>query len=194
MAAKTSKITKSAPVLVPVVETVETVEAPVVDAPVDASADAPVECDLLATIVNKITLLSTTLKDLTIITKTFQREYTKIIKAKTKKQAKSAGGGAPRPPSGFAKPAPLSNDLCTFLNIPSGSQLARTNVTRQLNQYIRDKNLQKPENKKFIQPDDKLKTLLNLSDTDELSYFNLQRYMKHLFLPAIPVAAPVVAL
>ena len=69
-----------------------------------------------------------------------------------------------------------------FLGIEKGSELPRTDVTRRLNVYIKEKQLQNPENKKNIIPDAPLKTLLRLEATDVLSYFNLQRYMKHLFV------------
>ena len=58
-----------------------------------------------------------------------------------------------------------------------GTKMARTDVTREINKYIRIHDLQDKENKRNINPNDKLSTLLKLSDTDELTYFNLQRYI-----------------
>lgn len=82
-----------------------------------------------------------------------------------------------RKPSGFVKPALISPELATFLNKPKGSEMARTDVTREINAYIKEHNLQNPENRRFINPDAKLRKLLKLGKTDELSYFNLQKYM-----------------
>ena len=67
-----------------------------------------------------------------------------------------------------------------------GSEMARTDVTREINKYIRSHNLQDKDNGRKINPDDKLQTLLKLKNTDELTYFNLQRYMPPHFSKAVP--------
>ena len=89
-----------------------------------------------------------------------------------------------RKPSGFAKPSLISDDLCKFMSkppVPSGSLLARTEVTKFITGYIKDHNLQDPSFKRRILPDNKLKKLLGVKKNDELTYFNLQKYMKHHF-------------
>jgi len=87
-------------------------------------------------------------------------------------------------PSGFVKPTRISDELASFLEKPSGSEMARTEVTRDINKYIRTNNLQDKENGRKIIPDSKLATLLKLNETDELTYFNLQRYMSPHFAKA----------
>ena len=82
-----------------------------------------------------------------------------------------------RAPSGFVKPSPISNELAEFLGKPQGSEMARTDVTREINQYIRANSLQDKENGRKINPDTKLKDLLKIPDDISLTYFNLQRYM-----------------
>ena len=84
-----------------------------------------------------------------------------------------------RAPSGFAKPSDISQELCVFLEKPVGTQMARTEVTRYVTAYIKNHCLQNPENKRHIIPDQKLKKLLNSQTSDEVTYFNLQKYMKH---------------
>jgi chromatin remodeling complex protein RSC6 len=86
-----------------------------------------------------------------------------------------------RKPSGFTKPTKISDELATFLGREKGTEMARTEVTREINAYIKKHNLQNPSNKRNINPDAKLRKLLKLSKTDELSYFNLQTHMKGLF-------------
>ena len=85
--------------------------------------------------------------------------------------------------SGFAKPALISNELCSFLNVPQGTEMARTEVTKFLTSYIKEHDLQDPENRRRILPDKKLQKLLNTTSKDEVSYFNLYRYMKVHFPP-----------
>ncbi len=86
-----------------------------------------------------------------------------------------------RKPSGFVKPALISNELANFLNKPKGTEMARTSVTKEINQYIRSNNLQDPSNGRIILADSKLRKLLRLPKGDQLTYFNLQRYMRHHF-------------
>ena len=83
-----------------------------------------------------------------------------------------------RAPSGFAKPALISNELCSFLGKPSGTEMARTEVTKHLTLYIKQHSLQDENNRRKILPDSKLKKLLNVPDGEEVTYFNLQKYMK----------------
>jgi hypothetical protein len=86
-----------------------------------------------------------------------------------------------RSPSGFAKPTRLSALLCDFLNLPPGSMMARTMVTKLLNKYIKDNDLQNKEDKRRIVPNEKLRSILNLSENDTITYFNLQSHIKHHF-------------
>jgi chromatin remodeling complex protein RSC6 len=67
--------------------------------------------------------------------------------------------------------------------------MARTDVSKELNAYICAKDLKDKTNGRFIHPDASLSKLLNLQSTDVLSYFNLQKYIKHHFLKAAPVAS-----
>ena len=87
-----------------------------------------------------------------------------------------------RKPSGFAKEGKISEDLCAFMGIVEGSLVARTEVTKFVIEYIKNNNLQDLENKKKINPDNKLKTLLSIEDNDELTYFNIQKKMNPHFL------------
>ena len=83
-----------------------------------------------------------------------------------------------RIPSGFVKPTKISNELAKFLGKPAGTEIARTDVSRLINTYIRVNNLQDPQNGRVIYPDSKLRSLLAIGENDELTYFNLQKYMK----------------
>ena len=75
------------------------------------------------------------------------------MEAKSKKPSKAK---ANRKPCGFARPSPVSDDMCVFLEIEKGSEVSRTTVTRALIKYIKDHNLQNAENKKQICPDETL--------------------------------------
>ena len=118
--------------------------------------------------------------------KTISRELKNA--QKSSKRSKSSGN---RQPSGFVKPTKISDELAKFLGKASGVEMARTAVSKEINAYIREKGLQDAANGRKINPDASLTKLLNLKKEDELTYFNLQRYMKHHFIKAIP-PAPVV--
>ena len=87
-----------------------------------------------------------------------------------------------RKPSGFAVPTPISKDLCKFMGKATGAEVARTEVTQYIIEYIKTEDLQWKENRKIIKPDDKLKKLLGVEKDGELTYFNLQKYMNKHFL------------
>jgi len=90
----------------------------------------------------------------------------------------------PRKPSIFEIPTALSNELCSFLARPAGSKESRSNVTKAITAYVREKNL---KDKHTIKPDAKLVALLGVKAEDVLTYFNLQKYLNRHYLKA-PVA------
>lgn len=109
-------------------------------------------------------------------------ELRKVLKSYQKKTSKKTRKHDPnRPPTGFAKPSLISEALCKFLNKPSGTLMARTEVTQEVNKYIKAHNLQNPANKKEIKADSTLTKLLNLKKDDDLNYFSLQKYLKDHF-------------
>ena len=108
-----------------------------------------------------------------------ERSVTKEVKTLKKESSKKKSKVA-RKPSGFAKPSHITNELCLFMNLPANTEVARTEVTQYIIKYIRDHNLQHTDNRKIILPDEKLKHLLEIKEGDEVTYFNIQKYMnKH---------------
>lgn len=84
----------------------------------------------------------------------------------------------PSNPSGFAKPGPVSDELRKFLGLGKDEMIARTAVTKRINAYCKENDLQTKEDRRHIQPDKALRTLLKMGPKDELTFFNLQTYMK----------------
>ena len=117
-----------------------------------------------------------------------------------------------REPSGFAKKSKIKRELVEFLKNPEiiaitndivleeeakeeskfqklddDNMINRPSTTKIINRYIRDKGLQNVTNKQFFIPDDKLKKILAPLETLDKKnggyrYFNLQKYIKHLFV------------
>ena len=179
----------------PVVSTPEpVVAAPVVDAaaPVaEVALDTTTSVSKLSEIeakIQQVTGIIASLKsDVKVLSKTIYREQKLASKSsKVKGQRKVS---ATRKPSGFVKPTLISDELAKFLGKNVGSEMARTDVSKEINQYIRSNNLQDTQNGRKIHPDAKLSTLLNIQPSDEpLTYFNLQRFMKHHFVKTAVVA------
>ena len=128
-------------------------------------------------ILSNIQALKTQLIQVTSQVKSLQKTSEKDIKKFIKQTKKNTRIAKSRAPSGFVKPARISKELASFLGKPVGTEMARTEVTREINTYIRSHNLQDPNNGRIIKADKKLRALLNLKKEDELTYFNLQRYM-----------------
>lgn len=106
----------------------------------------------------------------------------KAAQKQSKKRTRQVKGD--RPPSGFVKPTLISNELASFLKVKSGTMMARTEVTKAINAYVREHDLKDKNNGRVIQADSALKNLLRLKKGDELTYFNLQRYMTPHFTKA----------
>jgi upstream activation factor subunit UAF30 len=140
----------------------------------------------------KLQQLSVVISSLKTEFRGLEKKWAREIKTAQKQSSKRKRKAGNRAPSGFVKPTRISDELAKFLDKPSGTEMARTEVTRDVNKYIRTNNLQDKENGRKINPDPKLAALLKLKKTDELTYFNLQKYMSHHFAKAtkdVPVVA-----
>jgi chromatin remodeling complex protein RSC6 len=181
-AVKTEKVKKpkepKAKETVSVAPVVPVVSAPVEDVTVAVAED--IEASIAAQSVEfmaKLNQLSSMIASLKTEYRTLEKKWARELKAAQKSSSKKKKRAGNRAPSGFVKPTKISDELAKFLEKPTGTEMARTDVTREINKYIRSHNLQDAGNGRKINPDQKLQTLLKLKKTDELTYFNLQRYM-----------------
>lgn len=127
-----------------------------------------------------ISLFSTVKSDFKTLEKSVSREMKLAQKASAKKRQSSGN----RKPSGFVKPARISDELAAFLGKESGTEMSRTDVSKEINAYIVKHKLKNAQNGRIIHPDAKLTKLLKVQKDDELTFFNLQRYMKPHFAKA----------
>jgi chromatin remodeling complex protein RSC6 len=135
----------------------------------------------LSDLTSKLTTLFNSMKDVQSSLKVLTKEYERMKKLVDKTERKRAN--ARTQPSGFAKPTKISDEMCDFLGVPRGTEMSRTDVTRKINAYVKQHNLNKPDNKRIILPDPKLKKILGAGD-EEVSFFVLQRYIKNHFIKA----------
>ena len=167
-----------------------TTPAPVVENKVVAAAEqSPTLADSFQELLGQLTALRSQLTSVTGQVRALQKRSERELKAAHKAGRKRARKTGNRAPSGFVKPTKISKELANFLGKPQGTEMARTEVTRELNTYIRAHKLQDPKNGRRILADTKLRSLLKLKKSDELTYFNLQRYMSPHFARAKPKVA-----
>ena len=175
------KATKKAAATEPVVEAAAAptpAAAPAADAP-EATETLTDKLHEFGSKLSQMMTIYTTLKqDFKTLSKQIERDMKAAQKASAKKRRSSGN----RQPSGFIKPTLITDELATFLGKTSGTEMARTEVSKEINQYIRENKLQDAANGRIIRPDSKLKKLLRVGADEELTYFNLQRYMKHHFV------------
>ena len=159
-------------------------EEVVVKEEVDKTSDGVVEEKLLgdtliAELTDKISSVQLEMKSIHQTLKLLTKEYEKQKKVIAKVQRKREN--AKKSPSGFAKPCKISIELCKFVGIPEGSERSRTDITRFINAYVKEKNLNNPENRREFFPDEKLRSILNVTDKEKVTYFILQRLIAHHF-------------
>lgn len=185
--ASAKKTAAAAPVVAAPAPTPVVVES--VAAPIEEEVEEKSVIDTFGVFMKRLQDLSAEFnsirKEFSVIEKATARELKAAKKASGKRKAKSGN----RSPSGFIKPTLVSDELATFLGKPQGAEMARTEVTREINKYIRANNLQDKDNGRRIIPDAALAKLLKLNKTDELTYFNLQRFMS----PHFPKSAKALA-
>ena len=133
--------------------------------------------DSFTELLSQLSTLRTQLTAITSSCRSLQKKADRELKSALKNSRKRKQKNGTRAPSGFVKPTKISRELASFLGKPQGSEMARTQVTREINTYIRAHKLQDPSNGRRIFPDAKLRKLLRLGKNDELTYFNLQRFM-----------------
>ena len=177
-AAPKKKETAPAPAPAPVpVEPVTPVEAPVaVEA--EQVSDTPY-LDEFKAVVTTLDDAMATIKGLKSRIQKLEKQVHRDHRANIKKiRGKKRRVPDPNNPSGFNKPGPVSNELRKFLSLKKDELISRTDVTKSIHTYCKDKGLQDDKDKRILKPDASLRKLLKMGKTDELTFFNLQKYMK----------------
>lgn len=172
------------PVVAPV-ETAQEVSVTAVDGAVVPEVATTSE---FTDFMTKLQQLSNLVNSLKSEFRSLEKKASKDLKTVAKANAKRKRKNVNRAPSGFVKPTLISTELASFLGKTAGTEMARTEVTREINAYIREHQLQDKSNGRIINADSKLSSLLKIPAGEELTYFNLQRYMSPHFTKTAPVA------
>lgn len=173
---KTSKTKKVEPVVETPVEETPVVETPAVE---ETVVEVPYKTEFEA-LQLKLRSALTLLKELTSevgrLEKQVQRDR-RVLDKKARGRVKRVVDPN-RPPSGFAKPGPVSDELRKFLGLSKDELIARTEVTKRITAYCREHKLQNSKDRRMIDVNGPLRKLLRLKKDENLTFFNLQKYMK----------------
>jgi len=143
---------------------------------------------------NAIDALNSYLKDLNDFKTTFAefhkrgKEIKKLFESEMKDLKKNKKIKRTRKPDskpgGFRKPIKISDEMCDFIGIPKGKRIARTEVSKKLNEYIRNNKLQDENDRRIIVPNEKLLSLFSddYKDDCRLDFFTMQTYIKHHYI------------
>lgn len=186
MVSKSVKKVKSVKA-VKAVKKVVTPETPVVvaeavtpEVPVTSEQDAVVVikglCDRIKEITKEFTTKFNELStELRLVSKQVEAE-----RRKSKKRIKKPvdPNKPAKKPSGITQDKPVSDELCTFLGLSNGSELSMVKASNKIREYVKSNGLTNQENKKLWIPDDKLKSLFKLTETDEIGHFSIMKHLK----------------
>ncbi len=121
--------------------------------------------------------------------KEFAKQVKKAEQGGKKRRAKTADGESTHSNSVFLQPSKISPALAKFCGVAADQMLSRTDATRKIAAYIKEHNLQNPDNRREILSDATLTSLFALTKEDKLNYFNLQRYIKPHFIKEVKTVA-----
>jgi chromatin remodeling complex protein RSC6 len=161
----------------------EATEAAVVPEEVRLEAEAK-------SITARLLAVRETVSELISEAKRLEKKAAKVQKMADKRRRRKAPvegeEGKPARVSIFQVPTDISPALCAFMGRPAGSKESRSNVTKFVTTYVKEKNL---KDKHDIKGDAALLKLLNLKAEDKLTYFNLQKYLNVHYLKKSPTEA-----
>ena len=178
------------------VVTVPTVETPSAPAVVEVTESSDV---ILASLAEKLKALSTELttrvreatKSVADAIKATKREARETKKKKKKNPAdmtpeERKTWEARRANNAFLIQRPLTDELAAFMGLKSGEKRSQTEVTKFISGYVKQHNCFDPTFKRRILPNAALAKLLRVSDKDEVTYLNLQSFLKVHFIKTAP--------
>lgn len=130
-----------------------------------------------------LTYMRNTLKEVERQSKDFDKLKNKHSRNKSERKMNGVQ-------SGITKPVPITDELAMFLGVAPGTKVPRNEVTKGVSSYVRSHNLSDPTNRqRFILTASAeglaLKVLLG-NPQEDVTYFNLQRYLKHHYILGQP--------
>ena len=140
--------------------------------------------DRVQELLRVVSVLKTEIGSVFTQLKDLDKAIKKDRKAVVQANKKSPESNTKRKPTGFALPGRVSDQLAEFMGLDPGAKVARTAATKAVVEYISEHKLQKPSDRRIIVPDEFLRGLLGSVPDDEVTYFNLQKFLNRHFVSA----------
>ena len=108
--------------------------------------------------------------------------HREVKSAKKNKRKVDNPNGEKKQPSGFNKPSKVPIEFCTQpWGCEKDEMVPRTHLTKMVYDYIKENNLQNPDDKRIIHPDDTVRKLFSIPDGINLEFKTFQTYMAKLY-------------
>ena len=149
---------------------------------------------MMSTLTEQASVNKTMMNNLRSILKDAEKNSKELDKLRNKKTRTKAERSPNALPSGITKPVSISDELAKFLGVPIGTLVPRNEVTKGVSGFVKSNELSDPANKQKFILDDRpaAKTLRALlgNPKEDVTYFNLQRYLKHHYTPMVILEVP----
>jgi hypothetical protein len=157
----------------------------VVAAPVEAAVEEESVVANFAGLLTKFNALRLALNELAPEMKKMEKQVARLEKKAERRRRRKTGADGEKkanPTTVFTKPVEITKELCVFLQLAPGTQISRSDVTRGVMKYAKEHQL---TDKQTIKPDATLRKLLGLTEKDNLTILNLQKYLKGHYVKAV---------
>jgi len=141
---------------------------------------------VLATLTDQATVIKTLINTVRNVIKESDKQSKELEKLRNKRSRVKAERSADALPSGITKPVAISDELAVFLGVAPGTLVPRNEVTKGVSAFVKKNDISDPANKQRFVLDDRpaAKTLRALlgNPAEDVTYFNLQKYLKHHYI------------
>lgn len=141
---------------------------------------------VLATLGEQATVIKSMINTIRNVLKDSEKQSKELEKLRNKRTRVKTERSADALPSGITKPVAISDELAVFLGVAPGTLVPRNEVTKGVSTYVKKHEISDPTNKQRFVLDDRpasksLRVLLG-NPTEDVTYFNLQKYLKHHYI------------
>jgi chromatin remodeling complex protein RSC6 len=141
---------------------------------------------VLATLTEQATVIKSLINTVRNVIKDSDKQSKELEKLRNKRSRVKAERSADALPSGITKPVAISDELAVFLGVAPGTLVPRNEVTKGVSAFVKKNEISDPANKQRFVLDERpaAKTLRALlgNPTEDVTYFNLQKYLKHHYI------------
>ena len=141
---------------------------------------------ILSTLVEQSSVLKTLMNTVRNVIKDTDKQTKELEKLRNKRIRVKTERSADALPSGITKPVAITDELAIFLEVAPGTLVPRNEVTKGVSTYVKKHEISDPTNKQKFVLDDRpaakvLRALLG-NPVEDVTYFNLQKYLKHHYI------------